>query len=142
MLQNRLLKKVIIRQDKISSDVCLTFDEMCLQKCEEYTGGRLVGAATNSVLYTGIVSFMIIGIKQNTPYIIKSLPEIKIHADWLKNEIIGCLKVLTVCGFQVRMITTTIHVTLLPVTRHWNHFNSLMEADCHIFLINLVYRLF
>ena len=32
---------------------------------------------------------MIIGIKQNTPYIIKSVPEIKMHADWLKNQIIG-----------------------------------------------------
>ena len=46
---------------------------------------------------------MIIGIKQNSPYIIKSVPEIKIPADWLKNQIIGCLKVLTDSGFKVRM---------------------------------------
>ena len=87
--------KLLKEYEKISSDVCLIFDDMYLQKCEEYMGGQLIDAATNGELYKGIVSFMIIGIKQNTPYIIKSVPEIKIHADWLKNEIIGCLKVLT-----------------------------------------------
>ena len=87
--------KLLKDEGKISSDVCLIFDKMHLQKCEEYTGGQPFGAPTNGELYKGIVSFMIIGIKQNTPYIIKSVPEIKIHADWLKNEIIGCLKVLT-----------------------------------------------
>ena len=45
----------------------------------------------------------------NTPYIIKSVPEIKIHADWLNNEVIGCLKVLTGCGFKVRMIISDNH---------------------------------
>ena len=48
---------------------------MYLQKCEEYTGSQLIGAATNGELYKGIVSFIISGIKQNTPYIIKSVPE-------------------------------------------------------------------
>ena len=92
---------------------------MYLQKCEEYKGRQLIGATTNGELYKGIVSFMIIGIKQNTPYIIKSVPEIKIHADWLKNEIIGCLKVLTDCGFKVHMIISdNHHVTLLPITRY------------------------
>ena len=65
---------------------------MYLQKCEECTVGHLIAAATNGELYKGIVSFMSIGIK-NTPYIIKSVPEIKTHADWLKNQIVGCLKV-------------------------------------------------
>ena len=91
--------KLLKDDGKISSDTCLIFDEMYLQKCEEYTGGQLIGVATNGELCTGIVSSMIIGIKQNTPYIIKSVLEIKIHADWLKNQIFGCLKVLTDCGF-------------------------------------------
>ena len=60
--------------------------------CEEYTGGQFIGAATNGELCTGIISSVIIGIKQNTPYSIKSALEIKIHADWLKNQIFGCLK--------------------------------------------------
>ena len=69
--------KLLKDEEKISSDVCLIFDKTYLQKCEEYTGGQLIGAATNGELYKGIVSFMIIGIKQNTPYIIKSVPEIR-----------------------------------------------------------------
>ena len=69
--------KLLKDEEKISSDVCLIFDKTYLQKCEEYTGGQLIGAATNVELYKGIVSFMIIGIKQNTPYIIKSVPEIR-----------------------------------------------------------------
>ena len=40
---------------------------MYLQMCEEYTGVQLISATTNGELYKGIVSFMIIGIKQNTP---------------------------------------------------------------------------
>ena len=81
--------KLLKDEEKISSDVCLIFDEKYLQKCEEYTRGQLIGAATNGELYKCIISFMIIGIKQNTPYIIKSVREIKMHADWLKNQIIG-----------------------------------------------------
>ena len=69
--------KLLKDEEKISSDVCLIFDEKYLQKCEEYTRGQLIGAATNGELYKCIISFMIIGIKQNTPYIIKSVPEIR-----------------------------------------------------------------
>ena len=84
--------KLLKDKEKISSDLCFIFDEMYLQKCEEYTRGQLIGAALNGELYKGIASFMIIGIK-NTPEIIKSILEIKTHADWLKNQITGCLKV-------------------------------------------------
>ena len=47
---------------------------MYLQKSEKYTGGQIIGAATNGELYKGIASFMNVGIKQNTPYIINSVP--------------------------------------------------------------------
>ena len=75
------LAKLLKDEERISSDVCLIFDEMRLLKCEEYMGGQLIGVATNGELYKGIVYFMIIGIKQNTSYIIESVPEKKIHAD-------------------------------------------------------------
>ena len=68
---------------------------------------------------------MITGIKQNTPSIIKSLPERKIHADWLKNEIIGCLKVLIDCGFKVRMIISDNHpCNTSAYHKILNHFNT------------------
>ena len=103
---------------------------MYLQKCEEYTGVQLISATTNGELYKGIVSFMIIGIKQNTPYIEKFVPEIKIHADWLKNEIILCLKVLTDCGFKVRMIISdNHHVTLLHFNTPYDNLYFMYESQ-------------
>ena len=71
------LAKLLKDEEKLSSDVCLIFDEKYLQKCEEYMGGQLIGAPTNGELYKDIVPFMIIGIKQNTPCFIKSVAEKK-----------------------------------------------------------------
>ena len=68
---------------------------------------------------------MIIGIKQNTQYIEKFVPEIKIHADWLKNEVIPCLKVLTDCGFKVHMIISDNHpCNTSAYHKILNHFNT------------------
>ena len=88
-------------------------------------GSQLIDAATNYELCKGTVLFMIIGIKQNTSYIIKSVQEKNIHADWLKNEIIGCLKVLTDCGFKVRMVTSDNHpCNTSSYHKILNHFNT------------------
>ena len=35
------------KDGKISEDICLLFDEMYLQKCEEYFGGELIGSDEN-----------------------------------------------------------------------------------------------
>ena len=71
---------------------------------------------------------MIIGVKQNTPYIIKFVPEIKIHVDWLKNQIIGCLKVLTDCRFKVRMIISDNHSCNTSAYHNiLSHFNTLYD---------------
>ena len=59
----------------ISEDVVLMFDEMYLQKCEEYCGGKIIGANESNELYKGLLPFMIVGLKENVPYIIKSVPE-------------------------------------------------------------------
>ena len=69
-----IVVKLLKDEEKISSDACLIFDEMYLQKSEKYTGGQIIGAATNGKLYKGIASFMNVGIKQNSPYIINSVP--------------------------------------------------------------------
>ena len=72
----------------------LMFDEMFLQKCQEYCGGELIGADENNELYKGLVSFMIVGMKKSIPYIIKSVPEKKIDGKWLKEQVFDCLKTL------------------------------------------------
>ena len=59
-------------EGKISQDIWLIFDEMYLQKCEEYFVGEMIGSDESGELYNGIVCFMIVGLKQNIPYVIKS----------------------------------------------------------------------
>ena len=51
------------KDGKISEDICLLFDEMYLQICEEYFGGELIGSDENWELDKGIVCFMIEGMK-------------------------------------------------------------------------------
>ena len=45
----------VFKDGKISEDICLLFDEMYLQKCEEYFGGELIGSDQNGELDKGIV---------------------------------------------------------------------------------------
>ena len=66
----------------ISEDVVLMLDEIYLQKCKEYCGGEMIGANKNNELYKGLLSLMIIGLKENVPYIIKSVPECNIDGQW------------------------------------------------------------
>jgi hypothetical protein len=42
-------------------------------------------------MYKGIVGFMIVGLKESIPYMIKSLPEVQIKGEWLKEEIIRAI---------------------------------------------------
>ena len=50
---------IALKKDgKISEDICLLFDEMYLQKCEEYFGDELIGSDENGELYKEIVCFM------------------------------------------------------------------------------------
>ena len=64
--------KSLKSQGVISED---TFP-MYLQISEEYCGGEIIGAKENSVLYKGLLSFITVGLKENVPYIIKSVPDL------------------------------------------------------------------
>ena len=86
----------------ISEDVILMFDEMFLDKCEEYAGGDMYGADEDGELYKGFMSFMIVGLKSSVPYVVKTLPEKKITGDWVKESLLSCLKMLQENGFNVR----------------------------------------
>ena len=59
-------------EGKISEDVCMIFDEMYLQKRQEYFWGEMIGCDDEGELYKGIVCFMIIGLKESIPYMMKS----------------------------------------------------------------------
>ena len=47
------------------------FGEMYLQKCEEYFAGDLMDCKSEGELYKGLVYFMIVGLKNSIPYVIK-----------------------------------------------------------------------
>ena len=49
-------------------------DEMYLKKCSQYHGGEYYGENSNGVLDSGIVVFMIIGLQQSVPIVVKTLP--------------------------------------------------------------------
>ena len=82
---------------------------MYLQKSEEYFGGDLIGCGEDGNLYKGLVCFMIVGLKQSVPYVIKSTPQTGLSASWLKNEVLKCLDVLIKCRFNTRAIICDIH---------------------------------
>ena len=105
------LKSVNILRENgpIDKNVILMFDEMYLQKEEDYVGGELVGANEEGELYKGIVAFMIVGLKQSIPYVIKVLPVTKINGDWLKCELLNCLHALHKNGFNVRGVVCDDH---------------------------------
>ena len=52
---------------------------------------------------------MIVGLKENAPYIIKSVPERNIDGKWIKEKILGSLKTLKNSGFRVRAIVSDNH---------------------------------
>ena len=108
-------------EGKISENVCLIFDEMCLQKSHEYFGGEMIGYDDEGELYKGIVCFMIVGLKEYIPYVIKSSPETNIDANWLKTELLDSLKILSNCGFCVRATDCDNHPSNVSVSRNcWN----------------------
>ena len=49
-------------------DICLLFDEMYLQKREEYFGGELIGSDENKELDKGIACFIVEGMKESIPW--------------------------------------------------------------------------
>ena len=52
---------------------------------------------------------MIVGLKSNVPYIIRSVPETEIKGNWLKEEILRVIDVLHEVGFNVRRVVCDNH---------------------------------
>ena len=94
--------KSLKSQGVISEDVVLMFDEMYLQKCEEYCGGEIISANENNELrITRIYNHRIL--KE-----IKTVPEWNIGGKWIKEQVLDPLKTLKNCFFRVRAIVLDI----------------------------------
>lgn len=101
--------KLLKSHGKISDDVILMFDEMYLEKCEEYIAGKMCGSDENGELFKGIVCFMIVGLKNSISYVVRAFPEKKINGDWIKDKILECLDIIDECGFTVRGVVCDDH---------------------------------
>ena len=93
----------------LSTDVIVMFDEIYLQKGEQYSGGELIGSDAAGNLYKGIMCFMIVGLKSNVPFVVKSVPETGLSSSWLEDEIKNTLEVLQKAGFKVRGVVCDNH---------------------------------
>ena len=103
--------KLLLAKGRISEDVILMIDEMYLHKSEEYHGSEIVGCDEDGKLYKALVGFMIVGLKQSIPCIIKSIPETKIKGEWLKEEILKSIETLHSINFKAHGIVADNHST-------------------------------
>ena len=93
----------------MSRDIVLMFDEIYLQKEANYQGGDFIGADTDGTLYKGVVCFMIVGLKESVPIVIKAIPEVTIAGEWLKDEMLKSIEDLLALGFRVRAVVSDDH---------------------------------
>ena len=78
-----------------------------------YVGGPLVGTDKQGILYLGIVSFIIIGLKSSVPYVIRAIPDYKLIAtEWHQENsckstiLLSCVKeVLIFAPLRLRAAT-------------------------------------
>ena len=66
--------KLLLDNQKISKDVVLLVDEMYLQKGLQFHDGKVYGGDCDGDLYKGIMTFMIVGLRKNIPFVIKAVP--------------------------------------------------------------------
>ena len=76
------------------------FDEMYLQKSQEYVGGELCGANENGMFYKSVRCFMIVGLQNNVPFIVKTVPVNRLESDSLK-DILTTIELLRSSSYKV-----------------------------------------
>ena len=76
------------------------FEEIYLQKCEEYFGGETFGVDERGEIFKGMISFMLVGLKINTHFIINCVTERDVNGYFVLNNLEECLHEL---DFNVRI---------------------------------------
>ena len=135
---------LMLQYGKISSDCVLLVDEMYLQKGLQYHGGSLVGADENGELYTGVVTFVIVGINnEKIPFVVKACPEVRISGSWLSAEIEETLETMNSTGFNICAIITDNHsVNVLAFKMLRNKYGEVDNVLSFMFNGRKIYNLF
>ena len=100
-----------LSEGRISEDVILNLDSIYLQKSAEYFGGDTFRTNEDGDLYKGMLCFMIVGLKNSIPCVIKSVPEKELRCQVIKDSLTECLKILHELKFIVRGFVCDDHVT-------------------------------
>ena len=116
----------LLRHKKIlSNNVVLITDEMYLKKKVQYSAGKYVGADSDGSMYKGVVVFMLQGLRQPVPVVVKACPETEISGRWLAEKLSECVTDLCKSGFQVRGILSDNHAANVSA------FNILLQDCAH-----------
>ena len=124
--------KALKESGSISTDVIVIFDEIYLQKCEEYFGGETFGVDENGDIFKGMLCFMLVGLKSNTPFIIKCVPEREVNGDFVMNNLKECLQCLYELDFNVRGVVCDNHASNVSAYRELLSVYGNDSSDLHI----------
>ena len=126
-----------------SSNVILIFDEIYLQKCEEYFGGESFGTDETGNWHKGMTTFMNIGLTKNAPCVIHTVPENKNEAEWLLDELIMCSKCLLLKRFSFKACVCDNHPIISPPTENFSLDTEKMQmvAKCTFKISQYIYSL-
>ena len=69
----------------------------------------MIGGDDNGNLFKGIMTFMIVGVRKNVPFVVKVVPESKIERKWLSGKIRETIQSLHEIGFHVRAVVSDDH---------------------------------
>ena len=76
---------------------------MYLQQCDRYSKGKVEGSDANGNFFTGIICYMVIGLKLNLPYVVRAVPKVNLSGQGLKFELETTIDVVMQSGFSVSM---------------------------------------
>ena len=79
---------------------------MQLEKATQYHKNEYIGDDDEGVLCKGIVTFMIMGLKESMPYIVQVFPGVKFRGEWLADKMSNYIGDLTSAKLCVRGIVT------------------------------------
>ena len=82
---------------------------MYLQKAAQYQAGEYISADEGVNLYKGILTFMVVGLKQSTPFVVQAIPEVTFNGQWLCDKIASNIENLGNAGFCVHGLVTGNH---------------------------------
>ena len=107
----------ILKNNKLSSYGIPLFDEIYIQRCEEYSDGASYGVDEDDDRHNGVVCFFIVGLTRNIPYVLHSIPKQNLINDWLKDSIWKSIEILQEIGFHVKGVVCDKHVSNVSAYR-------------------------